>query len=166
MPLTPRRKCSSRTTGRDLDLSLLDSSPPDGTNLREANATLNSVIRENPTIESPVKRYIARQTLAHERAHSEITLLQKENTEQRELLEARKKRTKGKRVALGSRYVFTTAEVLAIVKKSEIETAKKRPSKRRRTGPKNVEIEEEIEEVPENVSSDSDSDCIVVVRRK
>jgi hypothetical protein len=82
------------TTPNDLDRSLLDSSPPEGTELREATSLVNSIIRSS-TLETPVKRYIERAGAAFERTTSEVALLRKENTEFRELLRVRKERKKG-----------------------------------------------------------------------
>ena len=73
------------TTPKDLDRSLLDSSPPEGTELREATSLVNSIVRSS-TLETPVKRYIERSGSALERTTSENTLLRRENAEFRELL--------------------------------------------------------------------------------
>jgi len=150
---------------RALNLSLLNSSPPDGTNLREANAAPNRAVYEITTLESPVKRYISRTTFALEKAYFEVALLRKETTEQQGLLEARKKRTEGRRVAIEGRFVFNTEEILDVVRKAE-EATRKKPSERRRIGTTNIEIEEEVENSIGNVSTDSESDCIVVLPRK
>ncbi|KYG40055.1 hypothetical protein M433DRAFT_160968, partial [Acidomyces richmondensis BFW] len=56
-PYTPGQSSS-------LDLSLLYSSPPEGTELREANIVLNSQIREAYNVLSPAKRYVERITRA------------------------------------------------------------------------------------------------------
>lgn len=145
---------------------LLDSSPPDGTELRKAKSVLNSIVWENKTLETPVKRYIARATTALEKPHSEIALLQKETTEQRELLETRKKQTKGKRVALEGRVVFNTEEILEIARQAEVETAKKKTRKRKRNASPTPELEDVIEEVPEGDDSDSKGSCITVALRR
>jgi hypothetical protein len=73
------------TTPNDLNRSLLDSSLPEGTELREATSLVNSIIRSS-TLETPVKRYIERSGAAFERTTSENAILRKENTEFRELL--------------------------------------------------------------------------------
>jgi len=95
------------TTTKDLDRSLLDSSPPEGTELREATSLVNTIVRSS-TLETPVKRYIERSGAAFERTTSEVAILRKENTEFRELLRIRKKRKKGKRVAIKGKFVFNT----------------------------------------------------------
>ncbi|KXL44842.1 hypothetical protein M433DRAFT_9000 [Acidomyces richmondensis BFW] len=98
---TPEPK-ALRTPGQpiSLDTSLLDSSPPTGTELREANAVLYSKLRKGSTIASPTRRYIERTTRALEAAQSELAILRKRLLDQQELLQTRKKRKTGKRVAL------------------------------------------------------------------
>ena len=153
-------QCSS------LDLSLLHSSPPEGTELRQANALFNAQICDVDGVPSPAKRYAERMTRALETTQSELITIRKELTEQRELLQTRKKRKKGKRVALKGRFVFSTQEVLDIVKEAEEETAAKKSRKRPRKRSISVEIEEDEGDELENVSSDSESDCIIVAKRK
>jgi hypothetical protein len=111
------------TTPNDLDRSLLDSSPPEGTELREATSLVNSIIRSS-TLETPVKRYIERAGVAFERTTSEVALLRKELTEARELLRIRKERKKGKRVAVKGKFVFNTKEILELVEEAEVEASK------------------------------------------
>ena len=62
--------------------------------------------------------------------------------------------------------MFTTQEVLNIVKEAEAETATKKGRKRPRRRSISVEIEEYNGDELENVSSDSESDCIVVANKK
>lgn len=159
--LTPQQIDSATT----LDLSLLDSSPPDGTELRQANRIATSKLRES-TLESPVRRYLERTTVALEKTQSENVLLRKENTEQRELLRQRRERKKGKRVALKGKFVFNTQEILDVVEKAEAEAATSKSKGKRRKRRNSPQIGEEIEEVLENNDSESESDCIVVVARK
>lgn len=150
----------------DLDLSLLDSSPPDGTELRKANALLNSAIKSAEGLASPVKRYTERMTQALEMTQSENVTLRKQVKEQQELLDMRKGQKRGKRVALKGKFVFSTEEVLRIVEEAEAETAAKKARKRpRQSLPEKASNEKEEEEI-ENLASDSDSDCIVVAMRR
>ena len=64
------------------------------------------------------------------------------------------------------RFVFSTTEVLQIAKEAEEETAAKKDRKRPRKRPISVEIVEDRENVPENVSSESQSDCIIVAKKR
>ena len=150
----------------DLDLSLLQSSPPDGTELRQANALLNTAIKACHDLPSPAKRFTERMTRAFEIANSENVTLRKQVKEQAKLLSTRKTRTKGKRIALKGRFVFSTQEVLEIARAAEAETSKKKKGRQARKRRIVETIEEEDDREFEMISSDSDSDCIVISVRK
>jgi hypothetical protein len=158
---TPRVTPLPITTPNDLDRSLLDSSPPEGTELQEATSLVNSIIRSS-TLETPVKRYIERSGVAFERTTSENALLRKELTEARELLRVRKERKKGKRVAIKGRFVFNTKEILELVEEAEVEASKGKSKRRRTTRATTPIIEDEEEEGIEESIYESESDCIIV----
>ncbi|GAB7336127.1 hypothetical protein MBLNU13_g08914t1 [Cladosporium sp. NU13] len=157
-PHTPRHQI-------DLDMSLLDSSPPDGTELRQANSLLNSAISACEDLPSPVKRYTKRMSRAFETTQSENVTLRQQLKEAEALLSTRKIRKTGKRVALKGRFVFSTQEVLKVVEEAEAETAAKKSRKRQRKPKDSCEAEIMENEVLEESSGQSDSDCIVVVRQ-
>jgi hypothetical protein len=83
-----------------LDITLLDSSPPDGTKVREATALLNSELKKLNPLTSPAKQFGERVIRVLEMTQSENVVLHRELAEARELLRSRKSRKKGKRVAL------------------------------------------------------------------
>ncbi|KXL49080.1 MAG: hypothetical protein FE78DRAFT_125899, partial [Acidomyces sp. 'richmondensis'] len=84
-----------------------------------------------------------------------LIIIQKELTEQRELLQTRKARKTSKQVKLKGRFVFSTQEVLQITKEAKEATIVKKGRKRLRRRSISVEIEDDIESLFENVSSDS-----------
>jgi hypothetical protein len=149
------------TTPNDLDRSLLDSSPPEGTELRQATSLVNTIVRSS-TLETPVKRYIERSGAALERTSAEIALLRKEVNEARELLRVRRERKDGKRIAITGKFVFNKKEILELVEKAENKVSKRKTKKRQMTKAITPEIEEEEEEHIEEDTSESESDCIVV----
>ena len=102
-----------------LDLALLHSSPPDGTELRQANSLYLSQISGASDVPSLAKRYSKRMSQAFEGSQSENVILRKRLAEAEELLRTRKKRTTGKRIALAGKFVFSTEEVLQIAKDAE-----------------------------------------------
>lgn len=165
-PATPPNRPSIPRTTTPFDLSLLDSSPPDGTELRQANSILNSELRENPTIQSPAKRYLSRLTQAYEMAHSELTTIRKTLVDQTELLNTRKTRKNGKRVNLEGRFIYSAQDVLEIAREAEEATAAKKSRKRRCLQSDIPELENEEEEIQEEVHSESEGSCIEVVVRK
>jgi hypothetical protein len=140
--LTPPTTPPPFTIPNDLDRSVLDSSPPEGTELREATSLVNKIICSS-TLETPVKWYIERSGSALERTTSENALLQKENAEYRELLQVRKERKKGKRVAIKGKFVFNMQEMLELVEEAEAEASKRKTKKKQTTKAITPEIEEE-----------------------
>jgi hypothetical protein len=74
LPKNPVVKRSNLRTPPDrpnLDFSLLKSSPPDGTELRESNVMLNSVLTEVPNVPTPARRYVDRVTRMAETQNAE-----------------------------------------------------------------------------------------------
>ena len=72
---------------------------------------------------SPAKRYTQRIARALKTTQSENTILRKRLADTEALLQARKQRKKGKRVALKGRFVFSIEEVLNIAKQAKLEVA-------------------------------------------
>ena len=159
-PITPEPNVSA------LETTLLASSPPNGTDIRKANEELLETVRKSTNLPSPIKRYIARLTSTFEKSNTERVLLRNENTEVRELLQYRKSRTRGKRVAIKGKFVFNTREILEVVEKAEAEASTKKSKKRRRTKSPTPIIDDEVEEVLENLSEESEGDCIIVAYRR
>jgi hypothetical protein len=165
LPQVPEALASTppqQPSSHDLDKSLLDSSPPEGTELRQANALLYKELDKGGALATPAKRYTKRMTLALETTQSECVLLRKQLADTQALLQRRKERKKGKRVALKGRFVFSTQEVLDIAKAAEAETANKKgknKANKKAEPPPNVDGDDEVVEIGYD---DSDSDCIEV----
>jgi DDE superfamily endonuclease/Tc5 transposase DNA-binding domain/helix-turn-helix, Psq domain len=165
-PLQPPSTPQIRTISQDLDLSVLRSSPPDGTELRQANQVFNSALAGSDSPASPTRRYAKRMTRLVESQNAEITLLRKQLADAQEVIETRKKRTKGKRIKLQGQFVFSTEEVLKIVREAEEKPKEKKPRGRPRKRPIE-ELEEDIEEKElENSSSDSELELDECVARR
>lgn len=154
-PSTPLQQCQ-------LDLSLLESSPLDGTELHEANFLLNSTLQDTVGLSSLARRYVARLTQAYEIANGELITARKQIAEQQELLDTRKKRKRGKRIALKGKFVFSTEEVLRIARIAEAETAARSRKKHSQKRTIDIDKEEGEDNMLEKNSRDSESDYIVV----
>jgi hypothetical protein len=145
---------------------LLKSSSPDGTELREFNVLLNSVLTQIPGVPSPARRYVARVTRITETLAIENTLLRRQCQGQEELLKVRKSHTRGKRVRLEGEFIFSTEKVLEIAREVERE----RPTKRRRGRPRRQPIiesdEEDVDEVSDDSSSTLNDGIVVLVPRR
>ncbi|EDN96249.1 hypothetical protein SS1G_01174 [Sclerotinia sclerotiorum 1980 UF-70] len=83
LPSTP----NTPSNPEDLDLSLLNSSPPNDIELRQANQIFNSALSANNLPTSPVQRYVKRITHQIESLNAENAILRKEIQEYEELLE-------------------------------------------------------------------------------
>ena len=151
---------------RGFDLSLLESSPPDGTEPRETNALLLSTLQNIETVPERARRYTERMTRAYEMTHNELVTARKQIAEQEKLLNTRKKRKKGKRVALKGKFVFSTEEILEIAQAAEAERTARSAKKRSRKGARKENDSENEGMVLENDSSASELDCIIVASRK
>jgi hypothetical protein len=122
---------------------------------------VNRIVRSS-NIKTPIKRYIERLEVAFERTTSENTLLRKELTKARELLQVRKERKKGKRVAVKGKFVFNTKEILELVEKVEVEESKGKSKRSRVTRDITPKIEGEEEEYIDKDIYESEGDCIIV----
>ena len=164
LPYTPHNS----TLVSSLDLSVLRSSPPDGTELRHVNSVFNSTMANSNSPASPVQRYAKRMTRLVESQNTELTILRKEVKEYKEILETRKKRTKGKRIKLQGEFVFSTKEVLKIVREAELKSTAKKPHGRpcKRPIEEVEEVEEEEEEEIDSSNSESESENCVAYRTR
>ncbi|APA09152.1 hypothetical protein sscle_04g039220 [Sclerotinia sclerotiorum 1980 UF-70] len=161
-PSTPQMRMSNQ----DLDLSILRSSPPDGTELRQANQTFNKALADNDSLASPTRRYAKRMTKLVESQNAEIALLRKQLADAQEVIETRKKRTKGKRVKLQGQFVFSSEEVLKMVREAEEKPKEKKLRGRPRKRPIEELEEETEEEEPESSSSDLELELDECVARR
>ena len=160
-PITPQRQADTS----NLDLSLLKSSPPEGTELRAANATFNSALASHEPPTTPTRRYATRVTQLLERQNAELTVIRRELQEQRAVLQRRNTHKKGKRVRLQGEFVFSTADVLKIAREAEEKPVAKRPRGRPRKQPiQEVEEEEEENEVLSSSANSESEESVIVVR--
>ena len=123
-PLPTYHPAISHETTR-LDLSLLESSPPEPVELSKSNKRFTETLRECPDVVSPVKRYAERMIRLCETQNATIAIQAKQLADQAELLKKRKKAKKGKRVQLNSISIYTTTDVLRITREEEKKTATK-----------------------------------------
>jgi len=148
----------------NLDASLLDSSPPDGTELRQANALLMRNINGASDLTPRTKRYTGRMARGFERLHTEMVTIVQERDAQRQLLEARKKRKTGKRVMLQNKFVFSTPEVLKITMEAESTSGKKKRSARGKDTVQTTELLSDHDACIVDSDVESEGSVIVVAR--
>jgi hypothetical protein len=101
------------------DSSLLDSSPPDGTELRNSNAALNLLLAAQNGVDTPTRKYVARLTQTSERLSTQVIMLQKELEEKEKVLNQRSTRQKGKRIVLRDVVVLSTEAIRSAIVEAE-----------------------------------------------
>lgn len=163
-PALVEERGNNLSTEVDLDTSLLDSSPPDGTELRQANALLMRNVNSASDLTPRTKRYTGRMARGFERLHAEMVTIVQERDAQRQLLEARKKRKTGKRVMLQNKFVFSTPEVLKITLEAESTSGKKKGRKRAKDTVQAAEILSSDDVHMDGSDIESDGSVIVVAR--
>jgi DDE superfamily endonuclease/Tc5 transposase DNA-binding domain/helix-turn-helix, Psq domain len=150
--------------------TVLTSSPMDLGAIHTANSTLSSIIHDQPTIESPAKKYFDCLVRTSNRLWAKNAILTKEKDAMEAVLTARRARLSGKRKVIGDDSLITTAEKLRGIMEAEVRTRESRAKKRKveKRKPRKArdmsteESEMELEDV-EDVSVEV-GDCIVVRR--
>ena len=150
----------------DFYMSLLRSSFPDSTELRQADDLLRSELRKRTALLSPARRYNERALTLGEIALSDKIILRKRLADAEALLRVRQQRKNGKRIKLKDKYVFSTQEVLEIAKEAEVQANHKKSRRQPRKLVDTVKIDSDEKEVFEDGSSEYGSDCIVVAMSK
>ena len=135
---------------------------PNGTELRSVNQTFKSALQESTNLFSPVKHYGERIAHIYETTHSDIIMMRKEFKQQNEFLNACKKQKTGKKIALERKFVFTTEEILHVVKETKATITAKQSRKQPRKHSIQKFLENEKDGMLETESDNSCSDCIVV----
>ena len=121
---------------------------------------------EVPNLPDSIQQYTARLTTIIEFTHTKLITARKKLKSTKEILNTRKKCMKNKRVALKNKFVFSIQEILDIIHTAEAKAEIKKKCKQPRKRTIDEALDEEEVEILENVSSSSDSDCIIVARHK
>ena len=159
LPFTPQNSST-------LNLSLLDNSPPDSTELRNVNQTFNSVLQKSTDLFTLIKCYDEQITCVYEMAHNNITIMHKKLKQKNKIFNARKKRKKEKKIVVEKKFVFTTKKMLELMEETKAETAVKKTHKQPRKRSIQEILENEKNEILKDENNSSDSDCIVPKPRK
>ena len=149
----------------NLNFLLLDSSSLNGTKLRETNKLFVFALDEVSSLFDLVWQYTMQLIIMAKFMHVELITTRKELKLVKKILNTRKKHTKGKKIALEEKFVFSMQKVLDIMQAAEVKTKAKKKCKQPRKRTIDEILDEEEAETLENESSSSDSDCIVVAKR-
>jgi hypothetical protein len=164
-PTTPPPQPQTSTEYDILDRVFLNSSPPDISTLHQGNQVLETALKAQTVLNTPVTRYVRKLAEETERLNTRDTIRKRETENLRAIIKTRKERKKGKRLALKGQFHISTEELRAAVVAAEKETKEQAGKKGKKKG-KNIlyeaESEQEIEEdIQEEIDSDIE-DCIVV----
>jgi len=168
-PPTPARPTHTPPEQITLDTTLLQSSPPEGTELHQSNVIFNKALRGFTELRSPIHRYAERMTRLVEMQNATIAIQAKQLADQQQLLNKRNKHTRGKRVRLEGVVVYSCEDILKVAHEEEAPKQNREPRQPRgrpRKRPiQEVETESEIElAIPS--SSDSEIDLEECIGRK
>ena len=150
----------------DLNFLLFNNFPLNDTKLRETNKLFIFALNEIPSLLDLIQQYTTQLIMIIEFTHTKLITTQRKLKSAKEILNTRKKRTKNKKVALKSKFVFSTQKILNIARTAEAKTKTKKKHKQPRKHTIDEALDEKKAEILKNVSSSSDSDCIIVARHK
>ena len=149
-----------------MNFLLFNNSPLNGTKLCETNKLLIFALNGISSLLNSIQQYTARLVMITKSMYTEFIIAQKELKSVKEILNTWKKHTKSKRVALKNKFVFFIQEVFDITHTTETKTETKKKCKQPRKCTIDEALDEEEVEILKNISSSSDSDCIIVARHK
>ena len=149
-----------------LDLSLLAYFFLNNIELHNTNHAFKFALQKSTDLFFPAKCYGEQMTQTYEMIHNEMITMHKELKQPKNSFETCKKCSKNKKMVLQSKFVFTTEEMLQITKKTKSINATKSAQKRPRKRPIQAVLDNEEEEMLNNNSNGSDSDCIIVATRR
>jgi hypothetical protein len=135
-PTTPPPQPQTSTEYDILDRVFLNSSPPDISTLHQANQVLETALKAQTVLNTPVNRYVRKLAEETERLNTRDTIRKRETENLRAIIKTRKERKKGKRLALKGQFHISTEELRAAVVAAEKETkeqAGQRVKRRART---------------------------------
>lgn len=156
-PSTPLPPCNL------FENTLLLSSPSDMLNMHNANQALQATLATNSALKTPEKEYIVRLGRKAEAWKARMTMLDKEKTEARAVLAARRTIENGRRKSLQGRHLISTEEIYEDVMAAEKVTAERKTKRAKSTTAKSAGTLENQEKEEKRIEI---FDCITVERYK
>jgi len=109
--------------------AVLTDSPVDFNAIKQANDALNTLLDSGEPLPTPAKQYIGHATRSLMRLHARNTILEKDNADQKAILQARKQHLSGKRRVIDGKHLMTGAELIGIREAEEVTKQRKAPKK-------------------------------------
>lgn len=152
-------------TRTPFDNQLITSSPPDATLLHSTNTALNELLATREPLTTPARKYVARLSETTERLRAQVSILQREKEDLKQVVKARRDTKKGKRIALKGQILVSTRELhraVVAAEKATCEKSKKKHWKKYQDSSSEPEIISESEQELQESQHDEIGDCIVV----
>src|SRR5271154_2059289 len=148
--------------------AVLTDSPANFNAVQQANNALNALLESGEPLPSPAKKYVGHCTRSIMRLHARNTILEKENADQKAVLQRRKNNMSGKRRVIDGKHLMTATELIGVQGAEEVTTQRKAQQKgagkRKGRSKAKKESTDESEEGLDSTSEDDVGilDCIVV----
>ena len=151
---------------------LLTSSPPDALSLCSTNVSLNTQVMNAP-LATPVRQHIRRLSGIAEELYARNTILQRENTEIKAVLTARKEKESQKRKILKGLRMVTTEDVVKALEIAEEATKEKKKVRKKKDKKQKIFDTSELSDIEARHNDENDMlglpeeeplDCIIVER--
>ena len=148
--------------------AVLTDSPANFNAIQLANNALNALLESGEPLPSPVKKYISHCTKSIMRLHACNTILEKDNADQKTVLQCRKNNLSGKRRVIDGKYLMMATGLIGMKGAEEVtkqrKARQKSAEKRKGRSKAKKELTNGSEEGLDSASAEhvSISDCIVV----
>ena len=147
---------------------ILTNSPANFNAVQQANNALNALLKSGEPLPSPTKKYVSHCTRSIMHLHACNTILEKENVDQKAVLQCRKNNMSGKRRVIDGKHLMTVVELIGVWEAEEV--TKQRKARQKGAGKwkgRSKAKKESTDDSEEGLDSMSEEDigildCIVV----
>ena len=94
--------------------AVLTDSPSDYNAVHHANIALNALLENNNPLPIPAKKYVGHLSRSVMRLHARNTIIEKENIDQKAILQSRKRQLSDKRRVIDGKHLMTATELIGI----------------------------------------------------
>jgi len=105
--------------------TILTNSPANFNAVQQANNALNALLESGEPLPSPAKKSVGHCTMSIMRLHACNTILEKENVDQKAVLQCRKNNMSGKRRVIDRKHLMTAAELIRVQEAEEVTKQRK-----------------------------------------
>jgi hypothetical protein len=167
-PEPPSRPSTPPNPLAPFNQAVLTDSPVDFNAVQRANVALNTLLESQKPLPTSARIFVCHLARSVMRLHTRNTILEQQNSEQKAVLQGRKRPLSGKRRAIDGKHLMTGAELIGVREAEEVTKQRKAPKKgiRKRNARAKVKKESSDEsEADSYLTDDGDVeilDCIEV----